>query len=299
MKQDFRSGFVAIVGRPNVGKSTLVNHLVGHKIAIVSDKPQTTRNRIQCVLTRSDAQVIFLDTPGIHKPRHKLGEYMVQVAQEALEGVDCILFLVDGAAGIGYGDRKIAEQLAKVEAPVILVVNKVDRITHEQILTTLAPTPDLGDFQHIFPISAKTGYNVPELLDVVIGLMPPGPMYFPSGEISDHPEQFVMAELIREQALRFTRDEVPHALAVVVDAVERREDKDLVDVQATIYVERDSQKGIIIGKQGNMLKVIGSEARREIEALLGSQVFLQLAVKVNENWRKEPKVLRRFGYVNE
>ncbi|HHT25707.1 MAG TPA: GTPase Era [Firmicutes bacterium] len=299
MKQDFRSGFVAIVGRPNVGKSTLVNHLVGHKIAIVSDKPQTTRNRIQCVLTRSDAQVIFLDTPGIHKPRHKLGEYMVQVAQEALEGVDCILFLVDGAAGIGYGDRKIAEQLAKVEAPVILVVNKVDRITHEQILTTLAPTPDLGDFQHIFPISAKTGYNVPELLDVVIGLMPPGPMYFPSAEISDHPEQFVMAELIREQALRFTRDEVPHALAVVVDAVERREDKDLVDVQATIYVERDSQKGIIIGKQGNMLKVIGSEARREIEALLGSQVFLQLAVKVNENWRKEPKVLRRFGYVNE
>jgi GTP-binding protein Era len=299
MKQDFRSGFVAIVGRPNVGKSTLVNHLVGHKIAIVSDKPQTTRNRIQCVLTRSDAQVIFLDTPGIHKPRHKLGEYMVQVAQEALEGVDCILFLVDGAAGIGYGDRKIAEQLAKVEAPVILVVNKVDRITHEQILTTLAPTPDLGDFQHIFPISAKTGYNVPELLDVVIGLMPPGPMYFPSGEISDHPEQFVMAELIREQALRFTRDEVPHALAVVVDAVERREDKDLVDVQATIYVERDSQKGIIIGKQGNMLRVIGSEARREIEALLGSQVFLQLAVKVNENWRKEPKVLRRFGYVNE
>jgi GTP-binding protein Era len=299
MKQDFRSGFVAIVGRPNVGKSTLVNHLVGHKIAIVSDKPQTTRNRIQCVLTRSDAQVIFLDTPGIHKPRHKLGEYMVQVAQEALEGVDCILFLVDGAAGIGYGDRKIAEQLAEVEAPVILVVNKVDRITHEQILTTLAPTPDLGDFQHIFPISAKTGYNVPELLDVVIGLMPPGPMYFPSGEISDHPEQFVMAELIREQALRFTRDEVPHALAVVVDAVERREDKDLVDVQATIYVERDSQKGIIIGKQGNMLRVIGSEARREIEALLGSQVFLQLAVKVNENWRKEPKVLRRFGYVNE
>jgi GTP-binding protein Era len=299
MEQQFRSGFVAIVGRPNVGKSTLVNHLVGHKIAIVSDKPQTTRNRIQCVLTRPEAQVVFLDTPGIHKPRHKLGEYMVQVAKEAWDEVDCILFLVDGAAGIGYGDRQIAEQLKEVEAPIILVVNKVDELSHEQILTTLAPTTELGDFQEIFPVSAKTGYNVPALLDAVIGLMPPGPMYFPSGEISDHPEQFVIAELIREQALMVTRDEVPHALAVVVESVRRRDDKDIVDVAATIYVERASQKGILIGKQGSMLKQIGTEARQEIEALLGSQVFLQLEVKVNENWREQPKMLRRFGYVNE
>lgn len=295
----FVSGFAAIAGRPNVGKSTLVNNMIGHKIAIVSDKPQTTRNKISCVLTRPDAQVVFLDTPGMHKPRHKLGEYMVKVARDAWDEVDCLLFLVDAAEGIGNGDRYIAEQLASVQTPVILVVNKVDQLSHEQILTTLAATQELGDFHAVFPISALTGYNVPELVDALIDLMPPGPKYYPDDVISDHPEQFVMAELIREQVLRATHAEVPHSVAVDVEEVHRRTDKDLIDVRAVIYVERDSQKGILIGKQGGMLKAIGSEARAELEALLGSQVFLELQVRVNEDWRDKPKQLARFGYTEE
>jgi GTP-binding protein Era len=290
------SGFVAIVGRPNVGKSSLVNYFVGQKIAIVSDKPQTTRNRIQCILTTRNAQVVFLDTPGLHKPQHRLGEYMMQVALAAWEGVDCIIFLVDGAAGIGKGDHYIVERLREVRTPVILAVNKIDRMDRDSILETLAVCGQLGDFHAYFPVSALTGHNVPELLDVIIGLMPPGPRYFPEDVITDHPEEFVIEELVREKVLLHTWHEVPHSVAVHVEEVEKRPEEDLVRVLATIYVEREAQKGIIIGRQGGMLKRIGSEARLEIEALLGSRIYLELHVKVSEGWRDRPGTLRRLGY---
>ena len=297
----FRSGFVAVVGRPNVGKSTLLNHLVGQKVAIVSDKPQTTRNRIHCILTRPDAQLVFLDTPGIHKPLHKFGEYMVQTALRTLSEVDAILFIVDATHPPGKGDEFIAGYLREADAPVIAAANKIDLWNRSPEQTKgqeeiLAAYGDLGDFIAVLPISALEGQGLTELVDIMVGLLPEGPKYYPDDWVTDHPEQFIMAELIREQILHLTREEIPHATAVVIEQVEAREDRDLVDVWATIYVERRSQKGIIIGRNASMLKQVGKLAREEIEALLGSQVNLQLWVKVKDDWREKPGSLSELGY---
>jgi GTP-binding protein Era len=298
---EFRSGFVAVVGRPNVGKSTLLNRLVGQKVAIVSDKPQTTRNRIHCILTRPDAQIVFLDTPGIHKPLHKFGEYMVQTALRTLNEVDGVLFIVDATYPPGAGDEFITGHLQEADAPIILVANKIDlwgttaqeRQRQEEILAGYA---NLGDFRAVVPVSALEGQGLAPLVDMVVGLLPEGPKYYPDDWVTDHPEQFIMAELIREQILHLTREEIPHAIAVVVEHVEAREDRDIIDVWATIYVERPSQKGIVIGRKGTMLKQVGQLAREEIEALLGSQVNLQLWVKVKDDWREKAGSLSDFGY---
>lgn len=298
---EFRSGFVAVVGRPNVGKSTLLNQLVGHKVAIVSDKPQTTRNRIHCILTRPDAQVVFLDTPGIHKPLHKLGEYMVQTALRTLNEVDAVFFVVDASKPPGRGDEFIAAHLQKADAPVILVANKIDLWEdapegkgRKQV--TLDDYAKLGEYITVLPVSALEGDGLDELVDLVVGLLPEGPKYYPDDWVTDHPEQFIMAELIRERILLLTREEIPHATAVVIEQVEAREDRDLIDVWATIYVERPSQKGIVIGRNGAMLKQVGKLAREEIEALLGSQVNLQLWVKVKDDWRERAGSLSDLGY---
>jgi GTP-binding protein Era len=293
---EFVSGFVAIVGRSNVGKSTLLNRLIGQKIAIVSDKPQTTRNRIVGVYNGPQTQVVFLDTPGVHKPRHRLGEYMVRAAYDAWEHVDCVLFMVDGAAGIGGGDVFVSERLQKSETPVILAVNKVDLMEQAGVLAALAQTVELGDFHAVFPLSAKSGHNVPELLDEIVKLMPPGPQYFPDGVVTDRPEEFIVAELIREQVLHHTREEVPHSVAVVVEEMTRDGIRDLTTIEATIHVERQSHKGIIIGRKGVMLKAIGTAAREEIEGLLGNQVYLGMHVKASEGWRDRPAMLQRLGY---
>lgn len=302
-EDSFRSGFVAVVGRPNVGKSTLLNHLIGEKVAIVSDKPQTTRNKIRCVLTRPEAQIIFLDTPGIHKPRHKLGEYMVDVAWRTLGEVDVVIFLVDASVDAGPGDRLIASRLQQVKTPVVLVLNKLDRFrgdsSSERFRAAAAAYSALGEFAAVVPVSALEGKNLDELLRTVIGLLPPGPKYYPDDWITDHPEQFIIAELIREKILHETWDEVPHSVAVVVDEMGPRGDTGLVDVRATIYVEKDSQKGIIIGRGGAMLKRVGELARRDIEALLGSRVFLDLWVKVRKDWRERESILRGMGYKPE
>ncbi len=292
----FFSGFVAVAGRPNVGKSTLLNRVIGQKVSIVSAKPQTTRNQVQCVLTRADFQMIFLDTPGIHKPRHKLGDYMVKTALAAWEGADGILFVVDGAAGIGGGDEFIAARLAQVETPVVLAVNKVDRLDENGIAAALSKAGELGRFHAILPVAAAIGYNVDKLVKVLRQLLPEGPRYFPDDMVSDHPEQFIVAELVREQVLRCTGEEVPHSVAVQVESLDYRAEQNLTHAYAVIYVERESQKGILIGKGGSMLQKVGSAARREIEALLGTQVFLQLHVKVREGWRNRAGALREFGY---
>lgn len=293
----FRSGFCAIVGRPNVGKSTLLNRVVGQKVTIVSDKPQTTRNKIQCVWTTPQAQIVFLDTPGIHRPYDRLGERMVEAALEALEEVDVILMMVDGAGGPGKGDEEVAAQLAQVSSDVLLLINKMDLVPASQREKAVAAFLTLGEFAGVLPISAVTGEGVDKLLERLIEMLPPGPKYFPDDWLTDHPEQFVVAELIREKALMLTREEVPYAIAVVVERMGKRPNKDLVDIEATIFVERESQKGIIIGKGGSRLKEIGSLARREIEALLGSPVYLQLWVKVNPGWRDKESALRALGYM--
>lgn len=302
----FRSGFVSIVGRPNVGKSTLINRFVGQKVAIVSDKPQTTRNRIQAVLTLPQAQIIFLDTPGIHKPKHRLGERMVRTAMRTWNEVDAIAFLIDGSVGVGSGDRYIAADLAEVKTPVVLVVNKIDQVQDpaEDVIERAAA--ELSQFaasngrelrfQSKFAVSALTGDGVERLRDALIELLPEGPKYYPDDWVTDHPERFVISELIREKILHHTRDEVPHSVAVYVERIAPRNERDLIDVEATIYVERDSQRGIIIGKGGSMLKQIGTEARLEIEALLGSSINLQLWVKVKRDWRNVEGSLQEFGY---
>lgn len=292
----FRSGFCAIVGRPNVGKSTFLNRVVGQKVTIVSDKPQTTRNKIQCVWTTPEAQVIFLDTPGIHKPYDRLGERMVQAALDALEEVEAVLFMVDGPAGPGKGDSIVASRLAELSSEVLLVVNKMDQIPPARREEAVAAFRELGDFGGPYPVSALTGEGLDRLLAALIERLPEGPKYFPDDWVSDHPERFVVAELIREKILHLTRDEVPYAVAVTVEKMARRQDRELVDITATIYVERESQKGIIIGKGGARLKEIGSLARAEIEALLGSPVYLELWVKVNPDWRDKESALKALGY---
>ena len=293
----FKSGFVSIVGRPNVGKSTLMNNVVGEKIAIMSDKPQTTRNTIQAVYTDEEMQIVFLDTPGIHKPKNKLGEFMVKAATEAFKNVDLILFVVDDSKKIGPGDRKIIEDLRSVKTPIILVVNKIDQLDQKDELFDIIKMYDReGIFKEIVPISALKGKNTDTLIKVIQNYLEEGPKYFPDYMISDQPERVLIAELIREKVLHYLNDEIPHGVAVEIEKMKARNDKEIVDVSAVIYCERDSHKGIIIGKNGRKLKGIGKSARQDIELLLGSQINLQLWVKVKENWRNLQNYINNFGY---
>ena len=290
-----KSGFIAVIGRPNVGKSTLINSLIGQKIAIMSDKPQTTRNRILCVLTQPDAQIVFLDTPGIHKPKHKLGEYMVHAAENTLKEVDAIFFVVDATEKMGPGEYYILERLQATNKPVILVVNKLDLIDKESVLPIISHYTEKYPFEGVVPISAKEKTNLTNLLEEVKKYLPEGPQYYPDDMITDQPERLIVAELVREKVLQLTREEIPHAVAVDVDEMTTRANDD-VYIRATIYVERDSQKGIVIGSRGSLLKDIGAMARRDIEALLGSKVYLDLWVKVKKDWRNRDNVLKGFGF---
>ena len=293
----FKSGFVSIVGRPNVGKSTLMNNVVGEKIAIMSDKPQTTRNTIQAVYTDEEMQIVFLDTPGIHKPKNKLGEFMVKAATEAFKNVDLILFVVDDSKKIGPGDRKIIEDLRSVKTPIILVVNKIDQLDQKDELFDIIKMYDReGIFKEIVPISALKGKNTDTLIKVIQNYLEEGPKYFPDYMITDQPERVLIAELIREKVLHYLNDEIPHGVAVEIEKMKARNDKEIVDVSAVIYCERDSHKGIIIGKNGRKLKGIGKSARQDIELLLVSQINLQLWVKVKENWRNLQNYINNFGY---
>ncbi|WP_206438461.1 GTPase Era [Paenibacillus whitsoniae] len=294
-KTAFKSGFVAIIGRPNVGKSTLMNQIIGQKIAIMSDKPQTTRNKIHGVYTSGSGQIVFLDTPGIHKPTSKLGDYMSKVAHGTLGEVDAVMFLVDVADGIGGGDRYIIEQLKHVTTPVFLVLNKIDLVQPEKLFEVIVQYKDLYSFAEVVPVSALKGNNVTTLLEQIIRYLPEGPQYYPADQITDHPEQFVCAELIREKILHLTREEIPHSIAVQIEDM-RVEANGVVHISAVIFVERDSQKGIVIGKQGSLLKEIGKQARRDIETLLGSKTFLELWVKVKKDWRNQDRVLKDLGF---
>ncbi len=293
-----KSGFVAIVGRPNVGKSTLLNRIVGQKIAIMSDKAQTTRNKIQGVYTTDTTQIVFIDTPGIHKPKHRLGDYMVEAAYSALHEVEVVLFMVAADQKRGKGDDMIIERLKKLNVPVYLVINKIDKIHPNDLLEQIDDFKSQMDFAQIIPISATQGNNFETLMNELEANMPAGPQYFPEDQITDHPEYFVVSELIREKILQLTRDEVPHSVAVVIDSMKRKLDEK-VQIQATIIIERDSQKGIIIGKGGSMLKKIGTQARKDIEKLLGDKVYLELWVKVQKDWRDKQVYLTDFGYRKE
>lgn len=298
MPKTFKSGFVSIIGRPNVGKSTLLNQVVGQKVAIMSDKPQTTRNKIHGVYTTETSQIVFLDTPGIHKPQSKLGDYMMKVAESTFREVDAILFLVDVVDGIGGGDRFIIEQLKDVKTPVILVLNKIDQVHPEALLPVIEKYSKLYAFAEIIPISARNGNNVTTLLEQTTKYLSDGPQYYPVDQVTDHPEQFVCAELIREKILHLTREEIPHSVAVAIEDM-KVEPNGVVHISAIIYVERDSQKGIIIGKKGELLKEIGKRSRHDIESLLGSKSFLELWVKVQKDWRNHERVLRELGFRHE
>lgn len=292
----FKSGFVSIVGRPNVGKSTLMNNVIGEKIAIMSDKPQTTRNTIQAVYTNKDCQIVFLDTPGIHKPKTKLGEFMVNQATDAFKNVDVVLFVVDDSKKIGPGDRKIMEDLKNIKTPVVLVINKMDLIEEADLFNLMKLYNEEGIFKEIVPVSALKGRNVKELLKVVEGYLEEGPKYFPDYMITDQPERVLVSELIREKVLHFVHDEVPHGVAVEIERMKFRDDKNIIDISAVICCERSSHKGIIIGKNGRKLKGIGKSAREDMELLLGAKVNLQLWVKVKENWRNSQNYISDFGY---
>lgn len=288
---------MTLIGRPNVGKSTLMNHLIGQKIAITSKKPQTTRNRIQTVLTTEEGQIVFLDTPGIHKAKNKLGEYMVNVAEKTLNEVDVVLWLVEPTTYIGAGEQHIAGQLKKVKTPVILVINKTDSVKREDILRSITAYKDLYDFMEIVPVSARTGENTEELLKVIMKYLPYGPQFYDENTVTDQPERQIVAELIREKALHSLDEEIPHGIAVAVDSMKMR--GKVMHIDATIICERDSHKGIIIGKQGNMLKKIGSTARYEIERMLDLKVNLKLWVKVKKDWRDSEYLMKNFGYREE
>lgn len=298
MDKNFKSGFAALIGRPNVGKSTLMNRLIGQKIAITSSKPQTTRNRIQTVYTGDMGQIIFLDTPGIHKAKNKLGEYMVNVAENTLKDVDVILWLVEASDYIGAGEKHIAEVLKNIDTPVILVINKIDKVKKEEILTFINAYKDIHDFAEIIPLSALKGENTETLIPEIFKYLDEGPMYYDEDTITDQPERQITAEIIREKALRNLNDEIPHGIAVAIDIMKERKNTRLMDIEATIICERNSHKGIIIGKNGSMLKTIGSEARKDIEAMLGIKVNLKLWVKVKKDWRDSDFLLNNFGYNN-
>ncbi|MDO0983242.1 GTPase Era [Staphylococcus hominis] len=295
---EHKSGFVSIIGRPNVGKSTFMNRVIGHKIAIMSDKAQTTRNKIQGVMTREDAQIIFLDTPGIHKPKHKLGDYMMRVAKNTLSEIDAIMFMVNVNEDIGRGDEYIMEMLKNVKTPVFLVLNKIDLVHPDALMPKIEKYKTYMDFTEIVPISALEGLNVDHFIDILKDYLPEGPKYYPDDQISDHPEQFVVGEIIREKILHLTSEEIPHAIGVNVDRM-IKESEERVRIEATIFVERDSQKGIVIGKGGKKLKEVGKRARRDIEMLLGSKVYLELWVKVQKDWRNKVNFIRQMGYVED
>lgn len=297
MKNDFKSGFVTLIGRPNVGKSTLMNYLIGQKIAITSNKPQTTRNRIQTVLTTDEGQIVFVDTPGIHKAKNKLGEYMVNVAEKTLNEVDVVLWLVEPTTFIGAGEQHIAKQLQRVKTPVILVINKVDSVKREEILPAIAAYKDIYDFADIVPVSARSGDNTDELLRVIMKYLPYGPQFYDEDTVTEQPERQIVAELIREKALHSLQDEIPHGIAVAIDRMKMQ--NKVMHIDATIICERDSHKGIIIGKQGSMLKKIGSTARYEIERMLDCKVNLKLWVKVKKDWRDSEFLMKNFGYREE
>ena len=296
MKENFKSGFVAIIGRPNVGKSTLMNHLIGQKIAITSKKPQTTRNKIQTVYTCEDGQIIFLDTPGIHKAKNKLGEYMVNVAEQTLKDVDVILWLVEPTTYIGAGEKHIAEQLQKTSLPVILVINKVDTVKKEDILQVIDNYRKLYDFAEIIPASALRGQNTKDIVNSLFKYMPYGPMFYDEDTVTDQPQRQIVAEIIREKALHALDEEIPHGIAVTIEKMRERKGQHIVDIEATIICERDSHKGIIIGKQGSMLKKIGTNARFEIEKMLEERVNLKIWVKVKKDWRDSDTLMKNFGY---
>ncbi len=296
MQNNFKSGFVTLIGRPNVGKSTLMNNLIGQKIAITSSKPQTTRNRIQTVYTDEEGQIIFLDTPGIHKAKNKLGDYMVNAAERTLSEVDVIVWLVEPTDFIGTHEQHIAEILKNVKTPVILAINKIDSVNKEDIMTAINTYKDVHEFAEIVPVSALKGENRDELLKVLFKYLPNGPMYYDEDTVTDQPERQIVAELIREKALRLLSDEVPHGIAVTIENMKYRKKAHIYDIDATIICERDSHKGIIIGKKGAMLKSIGTKARVEIENLLGNKVNLQLWVKVKKDWRDSDFLLKNYGY---
>ncbi len=292
----FKSGFVTIIGRPNVGKSTLMNHLIGQKIAITSNKAQTTRNRIQTVLTSDEGQIVFLDTPGINRAKNKLGEYMLNVAENTLNEVDVILWLVEPTTFIGAGERYIIEKLQKVHTPVILVINKTDTVGEEEIFQAIDTYKTVYDFKEIVPVSALRDKNTDELIHTIFSYLDEGPQFYDADTITDQPERAIVAEIIREKALRCLDKEVPHGIAVVIDRMKDRENGKIVDIDATIVCERDSHKGIIIGKQGAMLKKIGTQARQDMERLLDTKVNLKLWVKVKKDWRDSEFLLKNYGY---
>ncbi|MBO5094155.1 MAG: GTPase Era [Lachnospiraceae bacterium] len=294
MEEQYKAGFAALIGRPNVGKSTLMNRIIGQKIAITSNKPQTTRNRIQTVYTSQEGQIVFLDTPGIHKAKNKLGNYMVNVAERTVRDVDVVLWLVEPSTFIGAGERHIIEVLKKCGTPVILVINKTDTVKKEEVLLFIDTYRKEMDFEEIVPVSALRGDNTEELVACIMKYLPYGPAFYDEDTITDQPERQIVAELIREKALRCLEDEIPHGIAVSIERMKYR--KKIVDIEATIVCERDSHKGIIIGKQGSMLKKIGSAARKDIEELLECKVNLQLWVKVKKDWRDSDFLLKNFGY---
>jgi len=292
---NYKSGFVAIVGRPNVGKSTFLNGVIGQKIAIMSDTAQTTRNKIQGIYTTDEAQIVFIDTPGVHKPKSKLGDYMVQSAMSALNEVDAVLFMINAAEKRGAGDNFIIDRLKGIKAPVYLLINKIDQIHPDDLLAIMEQYKTALPWKAVYPISALEGNNVDEFLGDLVDEMPNGPQYYPEDQVTDHPERFVVSELIREKIFMLTREEVPHSVAVEIESMKQK-DEDHVHIEATIIVERPTQKGIMIGKGGSMLKKIGTMARRDIEHLLGSKVYLQLWVKVQPNWRDKATLLKSYGY---
>lgn len=292
----FKSGFVTIIGRPNVGKSTLMNSITGEKLSIISNKPQTTRNKIQSILTREGYQIVFLDTPGIHKPKHKLGEYMVKVAQDTLNEVDIVLFMTTPDVEIGPGDKAIIERLSAVKTPVILVINKIDQVDKDKLIKCIDSYSKEYNFSKIIPISALSGDNTDRLLEVLVDTLPEGPKYFPEDALTDQAERFIVSEIIREKALNFLEQEVPHGIAVEIIRMKEGDNKNTVNIDAVIYCEKESHKGIIIGKNGQMLKKIGTHARADIEKLLGTKVYIELWVKVKKEWRDDPFLLKGFGY---
>ena len=293
-----KSGFVTMIGRPNVGKSTLINALIGQKIAIISDKPQTTRSRILCILTEEDAQIIFLDTPGVHKPYHKLGAYMARATESALHGVDVVVFVVDATEKMGAGEQYILKQLADVHVPVLLAVNKIDRIARAAVLPIIASYTGAYDFAGVVPISARDNLNLEGLREEIKKHLPHGPRYYPEDMVTDQPERRIIAELIREKVLELTRDEIPHAIAVDIEEMTTRPKGD-VYIRAVLYVERTSQKGILIGAGGRLLRTIGARARADAEMLLEAKVFLDLWVKTRKDWRESANALREFGFREE
>ena len=295
-EKKYKSGFVTLIGKPNAGKSTLMNHMIGQKIAITSNKPQTTRNRIQTIYTCEEGQIVFIDTPGIHKAKNKLGQFMVNVAEKTLNEVDVILWLVEATSYFGEEEEYILEKLKKTKTPVILVINKVDKVKKEEILTMIDKYKDLFPFAQIVPVSALKGDNVDVLVDLLFQHLPYGPMYFDEDTFTDQPERQIVSEIIREKALRSLGAEIPHGIAVTIDQMKERKRKQIIDIDATIICERESHKGIIIGKGGNKLKQIGTLAREEIENLLDIQVNLKLWVKVRKDWRDSDIYLKNYGY---